>query len=323
MSHSSSLDASRARLFLQVVATAAVAALSACGGNSGDGGGAGGPGGAGGNGAAPTVSGTSVGTARYSQPVVLTVSGSNLDSGDIVVNSPACGIGTIQRSAAAPFVSTSSTAYYTCTVAAVGPQQFTVTRIRDNQVQATPVFTVEIPQVTMVLDRGPGTAPTTFVMTLSPQQAPVTVLNFLGYVNSGFYTNTVFHRNTPGYVLQGGGYTGPLVANSAVPAAKATRDPIPLEVNRGLSNLQYTVAMARTNIPDSATSQFYINLVDNTFLDTLGGGYAVFGSVTAGGPQVVALSAAPCAAWPDFFGTGGNDCLPTPNITIASATQTR
>jgi len=110
---------------------------------------------------------------------------------------------------------------------------------------------------------------------LWPDVAPKTVENFLRYVRDGFYDGTIFHRLAPGFVIQGGGYTEDL-------KKKETREPIPLEAKK--SNRKYTIAMARTNDPDSATSQFYINLADNTFLDPgeRGPGYAVFGKVVKG-----------------------------------------
>ena len=115
---------------------------------------------------------------------------------------------------------------------------------------------------------------------LFPDKAPVSVENFLQYVNERFYDGTIFHRVSEGYVVQGGGFT----ANFA---KKETRGPIKNEAGNGLSNRRGTVAMARVNIVDSATSQFFINVADNTFLDhknetTRGYGYAVFGQVISG-----------------------------------------
>jgi cyclophilin family peptidyl-prolyl cis-trans isomerase len=112
---------------------------------------------------------------------------------------------------------------------------------------------------------------------LYKDKAPKTVDNFVKYVNNGFYDGTVFHRIVPGFVIQGGGFTPD-------GTHKTTRAPIPLESDNGLSNEKGTLAMARTNDPDSATSQFFINLVDNEFLDYTrqNPGYAVFGKVTKG-----------------------------------------
>ncbi|MBN2361743.1 MAG: peptidyl-prolyl cis-trans isomerase [Deltaproteobacteria bacterium] len=113
------------------------------------------------------------------------------------------------------------------------------------------------------------------VIELYPEKAPLSVENFLKYVNDGFYDGLIFHRVVPGFVVQGGGYTPDF-------KPRQVRAPIKLEAQNGLSNARGTVAMARTGNPNSATSQFFINLVDNTQLDTLGGGYAVFGRVVSG-----------------------------------------
>ena len=117
------------------------------------------------------------------------------------------------------------------------------------------------------------------VMRLSPDRAPVTVRNFIDYVNAGHYNGTIFHRVIAGFMVQGGGFTPDM-------RQKETRAPIPLEARGGMPNDKYTVAMARTSYPHSATSQFFINVNDNTFLNADeaadGQGYAVFGIVTAG-----------------------------------------
>jgi len=113
---------------------------------------------------------------------------------------------------------------------------------------------------------------------LEPEKAPKTVANFLDYVKAGHYDGTVFHRVIDGFMIQGGGFTPDMVQ-------KPTRAPVPLESRNGLKNERGTVAMARTAVPDSATSQFFINVVDNAMLDYPkpdGNGYAVFGKVVAG-----------------------------------------
>ncbi len=113
---------------------------------------------------------------------------------------------------------------------------------------------------------------------LDPEKAPKTVANFLDYVKAGHYDGTVFHRVIDGFMIQGGGFSAEMVQ-------KPTRAPIPLESRSGLKNERGTVAMARTGVPDSATSQFFINVVDNPGLDYPkpdGNGYAVFGRVVAG-----------------------------------------
>jgi peptidyl-prolyl cis-trans isomerase A (cyclophilin A) len=180
------------------------------------------------------------------------------------------------------------------------------------------------PQVTLAVSNGAGVSGN-IVITMTPDQTPISVANFLAYVRSGFFNGTVIHRNSPGFVLQGGGYAGPLVAGSSpLPTLKPNSvAPIVLEDATSLSNLRWTVAMARTTAPDSATSQFFINLADNTNLNrtTAARGYAVIGTITAGTDVVTAMAAAPCTAWPALLFTG--ECLPSPNLTITSATQTR
>ena len=128
------------------------------------------------------------------------------------------------------------------------------------------------PRVELVTSLG------TIEVQLDPQRAPKTVANFLQYVKSGFYGGTIFHRVIPGFMIQGGGFTPDM-------QQKPTQPPIPLESQNGLKNLRGTIAMARTANPNSATSQFFINLVDNPALDYPqpdGHGYAVFGQVIKG-----------------------------------------
>ncbi|PID63480.1 MAG: cyclophilin [Gammaproteobacteria bacterium] len=115
---------------------------------------------------------------------------------------------------------------------------------------------------------------------LNDEKAPISVKNFLEYVNSGFYNDTIFHRVIANFMIQGGGFTADM-------NQKETYDSIKNEANNGLKNDRGTIAMARTMVPHSATSQFFINLVDNDFLNfksesSQGWGYAVFGKVTDG-----------------------------------------
>lgn len=119
---------------------------------------------------------------------------------------------------------------------------------------------------------------------LDREASPTTVQNFLDYVNAGFYDNTIFHRVIPGFMIQGGGF-------DLQGVQKGTNAPIALESNNGLKNVAGAVAMARTNVPDSATSQFFINTVDNSFLDFTPNnpGYAVFGKVVSGMGVVAAI----------------------------------
>lgn len=112
---------------------------------------------------------------------------------------------------------------------------------------------------------------------LDPNKAPITVANFLSYVDEGFYDGTIFHRVIPSFMIQGGGFT-------ADGKQKETKSPIELESQNGLSNVVGSIAMARTNSPNSATCQFFINVGPNESLDYRPGnpGYAVFGKVTSG-----------------------------------------
>lgn len=124
---------------------------------------------------------------------------------------------------------------------------------------------------------------------LDAEKAPITVANFLEYVKSGHFEGTIFHRVIPGFVIQGGGLQSGM-------REKPTNAPIENEADNGLKNLTGTICMARTNDPHSATSQFFINLKDNSFLDhtgknAQGWGYAVFGKVTEGMDVVEAIAA--------------------------------
>ncbi|HLW24068.1 MAG TPA: peptidylprolyl isomerase [Steroidobacteraceae bacterium] len=116
-----------------------------------------------------------------------------------------------------------------------------------------------------------------FTIELFEKEAPVTVANFLKYVDSGFFDRTIFHRVIPGFVIQGGGFTEDM-------KQKSTQAPIKNEADNGLKNTRGSLSMARTNDINSATSQFFVNLKDNDFLDHSRGnfGYAVFARVTDG-----------------------------------------
>ncbi len=122
------------------------------------------------------------------------------------------------------------------------------------------------------------------VLELDGVKAPISTANFLAYVNKGYYAGTIFHRVINNFMIQGGGFDGSM-------QQKATEKPIKNEWKNGLKNKKYTVAMARTAVADSATSQFYINVVDNDMLDQPrdGAGYAVFGKVIAGFEVVDAI----------------------------------
>jgi len=145
------------------------------------------------------------------------------------------------------------------------------------------------------------------VVELDAQKAPKTVANFVQYVKAGHYSGTVFHRVIDGFMVQGGGMTADM-------SEKPTRAPIPLEAGNGLSNARGTLAMARTNAPNSATAQFFINVVDNTQLDNYGGGYAVFGKVVDGMDVVDKIRTVPVA------NKGGHQNVPVTPVVIKQAT---
>lgn len=148
------------------------------------------------------------------------------------------------------------------------------------------------------------------VLQLEPAKAPRTVENFVQYVRDGHYDGTVFHRVIDGFMIQGGGYTPDL-------REKATRAPIALEAGNGLRNDSGTIAMARTANPNSATSQFFINLKDNPSLNAPqpdGYGYTVFGRVVQGQDVVDRIRSVPTG------NRGGHQNVPLAPITINAAT---
>ncbi len=144
---------------------------------------------------------------------------------------------------------------------------------------------------------------------LDETKAPISVENFLGYVNDGHYGGTVFHRVIPNFMLQGGGFDAQM-------NQKPVKEPIKNEADNGLKNLRGTLAMARTAVVDSATSQFFINVKDNAFLDNGARdfGYAVFGRVIAGMDVVDKIAHVPTGA----KGAFPKDC-PVEDVLIESA----
>lgn len=146
---------------------------------------------------------------------------------------------------------------------------------------------------------------------LDTAKAPISVKNFLAYVDAGHYDGTIFHRVIPDFMVQCGGFTPDMVQ-------KKTNAPIKNEANNGLSNEPYTLAMARTSDVDSATSQFFINLADNVFLDhgKRDFGYAVFGKVVKGTEVVDKIGAVKTGR------AGGHQDVPLTPVVINSIRQT-
>jgi peptidyl-prolyl cis-trans isomerase B (cyclophilin B) len=153
----------------------------------------------------------------------------------------------------------------------------------------------------------------TLTIELDDVKAPISTANFLAYVNAGHYNGTVFHRVIKGFMVQGGGFEPGM-------KQKPTNAPIQNEANNGLKNKRYTLAMARTSDPHSASAQFFINGTDNDFLDfraenAQGWGYAVFGKVVAGTEVVDAIEKVRTGR------KGFHDDVPLEDVVITSATE--
>lgn len=201
---------------------------------------------------------------------------------------------------------------YRCMLTTTGTVNFTVS---DPQGATVYTRTFAVPEPRVVLDTSLGE----IELELQPRSAPLSVDNFLAYVATDFYTNLIFHRVIAGFVVQAGGFEPDM--NPRVPPLP----PVALESNRGLLNVRGSLAMARTNAPDSATSQFFINLVDNPFLDFRPAdsdrpespGYAVFGRVVRGIEAVDAIGAVPTAS------VAGFSDVPKDDVLIRSARRIR
>lgn len=261
--------------------------LNACGGGGGT------------TGFPPVVTGFKAQTVQYSRPATIYIGGNDLRSSMTVDTGGAC--------TNPSFASSSSTSLLVvnCTVVKVGDMAFALKDAAGNVVYQTTV-TVPKPQVQLTTSSGNVT------LELDPAVAPITVNNFLSYVQNGYYVNTLFHRVIAGFVAQAGGYTSGMVKKAGQTA------PITLESNKGLSNLRSTVAMARTSDPNSATSEFFINLVDNTFLDYQSAsnpGYAVFGKVVQGMDVVDSIATMPTG------NINGQANVPLMDVTITAAAQ--
>lgn len=250
----------------------------------------------------PSVNSMAATTAAYGRTAVWTVSGLNLDKGiAFSITTGTCedleeiGEGTaFQRQ-------------FGCRVAALGELIGQVDKAGGGFLGSLRVI---VPQPVVRLTTTLGN----IELELDPEKAPISVNNFLNYVNTGFYNNTIFHRVIAEFVIQGGGY----VPGTPNPLPRTpTQPPIALESNNGLTNVRGTLAMARTSEPDSATSQYYINVVDNPSLDYKSDeepGYAVFGKVTAGLDVVDAISVVPTRAVPSL----GLTHLPETNVVVTA-----
>lgn len=236
---------------------------------------------------------------RFGQLARFTLTGKNLDQEFSVSLSKCAGLAVVEGGSA-----TSKT--ISCTISATGSATLFATY--QGQQIFSQAFIIPEPQVSVKTGLGE------IVIELNPTLAPITVSNFLAYVNESFYNNTLIHRVEKGFVVQGGWLdTTPAIKNP-------TRGAIALESNNGLSNLKGTVGMARTNEPNSATSQFYFNLADNVGLDYAQGirdGYAVFGKIVAGLTVLEALGQVPIAT------RYGLTTFPATDIVISEVRQTQ
>jgi peptidyl-prolyl cis-trans isomerase A (cyclophilin A) len=259
--------------------------------------------GCGGSSSAPdlAVSDIAVNQLKYGQLSQFTLTG-NFSDNEINVSTKNC------KGLALVAGGTTINKSVTCTIGAVGTGVVSLeAKLADGTVLKSVSFDVPNPQVSMQTSLG------AVVLELNPTAAPLSTDNFLQYVNSKFYDNTLIHRVvTAGIFVAQGGWLTPTPA--VQPGQKAA---IALEVNKGLSNLKGTIAMARSADLNSATSQYYFNLADNVALDTSNGGYAVFGKVVLGSEVLDAMASVKTTT---AFGLAD---FPASNVVVLSATQTK
>lgn len=257
--------------------------LSACGG---------------GTGFPPTITGVKPQSLMYGKTATIYLGGKDLRSSLVVDTQGGC----INTSFASN--STTDTLVLNCTVKVAGDMPLIV-KTDTGTVVYNGTLTIPKPQVGIVTSMG------NIVVELDPTAAPITVNNFLSYANSGYYRNTLFHRVMSEFVIQGGGFTTGMVKKDGQGA------PIVSESKNGLSNVRGSIAMARMDDKDSATSEFFINHVDNLFLDysATSAGYTVFGKVVQGMDVVDTIAG---KATGNFNGYAN---VPLEDITITAALQ--
>lgn len=271
---------------LGVVGLSLAALLSGCGGSDGF---------------PPVITGVKPQSMRYGQTATIYLGGKDLRSSITVEFNGKCTNPSFSSG------STTETLVLNCGITVVGDLPLTI-KSEDGTVIYTTTLSVPKPQVTLFTTKG------VVVLELDPVTAPISSNNFLSYVSKGYYGSTLFHRVIPGFMIQGGGYTTGMVKKAGQLA------PIELESNKGLSNARGTLAMARTNVFNSATSEFFINVVDNTFLDyknAANPGYAVFGKVVQGMDVVDAIITEPTAVKNGFAD------VPVSDVVISLALQTQ
>jgi cyclophilin family peptidyl-prolyl cis-trans isomerase len=225
----------------------------------------------------PTITGVKAQSLMFGRTATIYLGGKDLRSNLVVDAGTAC----INPN----FADNSSTdlLVLNCLVKAVGDFKLSV-MTETGELVYSGSLNVPKPEIALLTSKG------TISVELDPTLAPISSANFLSYVGSGFYSSTIFHRVIAGFVIQAGGYTTGLVKKTG------QLNPIILESNNGLTNKRGTLAMARTSVFNSATSEFYINLADNISLDyknAANPGYAVFGKVTQGLDVVDVIAAEP------------------------------
>ena len=247
------------------------------------------------------VSDIQVNQLKYGQLSQFTLTG-NFSDNEINVSTKNC------KGLALVAGGTTTSKSVTCTISSAGTGVVILeAKLADGTVLKSVSFDVPNPQVSLITNLG------SMVVELNPTATPLSTDNFLQYVNSKFYDNTIIHRivTTGIFVAQGGWLSPAPAVQSGEKAA------IALEVNKGLSNLKGTIAMARNAELNSATSQFYFNLADNVALDTAGGGYAVFGKVVSGMEVLDALANVKTTT------AYGLSDFPATSVTVLSAAQTK
>ncbi len=266
--------------------------LAACGGGEGG----------------PTITTISASGLAYARTMTVTANGAGLTDAGLQMTVEGAGCADIARSG----TPSDFQVQFTCTVTGVGEISPRI-RKADGRELGRLTAQVPMPQVSFAVRQGERSG--TLLLEIDPVNAPLTAANFMRYVNTGFYRDTLFHRVVAGRLAQGGGYqTGPVVK-------APTFLSIPLETATTLKNLRGTIAMARTSVPDSAQSQFYLNVVDNPDFDRVDDaqpGYAVFGRVVEGLEVLDELGKVTTA----FF-TSSLPSLPVEEVVLTSALQVR
>jgi cyclophilin family peptidyl-prolyl cis-trans isomerase len=245
----------------------------------------------------PVVTGVKVLTAQYGRPATIYIGGKDLRSNFNIDTSGSCINPTFASN------SSTDTLVLNCSVIKTGDYPMVIRAVDGMAIYST-TLNIPKPQVALITSMG------SITVELDPMLAPLSSNNFLNYVNESFYRGTLFHRVIPNFVVQGGGFSTGMFEKLDKSA------PIELESNKGLSNLRGSLAMARTNLHNSATSQFYINLVDNLTLDyksAANPGYAVFGKVVQGMDVIDTISAVPTGAVGEFTD------VPLTDVTVSLA----